>query len=214
MERSRILRAGCGMILIAFSSSARLQQQERGGDQNLRGKPLESCSTDSDTQKTGIDGSGSCKWDESDAGFHQVCVTMSDEFLNNSKNEDNNDLRPAVSAGGHWCICAWAFASAVQRGGNTIEGLKLDCDRTNLKLVDVYEHAMSSGGFLQSPSEKNYAVEDALKYVRETCGVATKPDGAGDGESQVPKGQPEPQASGEGEPPADGTAEQDESKEE
>jgi uncharacterized protein (DUF2237 family) len=54
--------------------------------------------------------SGSCNWDPSDAGYHEVCVTMSSRFLDNSAKHDANDLTSVVSEGGHWCICAWAFA--------------------------------------------------------------------------------------------------------
>jgi uncharacterized protein (DUF2237 family) len=59
---------------------------------------------------TGWTRSGSCNWDPSDSGYHEVCVTMSSRFLDNSARHDANDLTSVVSEGGHWCICAWAFA--------------------------------------------------------------------------------------------------------
>jgi uncharacterized protein (DUF2237 family) len=59
---------------------------------------------------TGWTRSGSCEWDTSDSGYHEVCVTMSAQFLANSATHDDNDLSSVVGAGGHWCICAWAFA--------------------------------------------------------------------------------------------------------
>ena len=99
--------------------------------------------------------SGSCNWDPNDGGYHEVCVEMSREFLDDSVTYDHNDLSSVVSVGGHWCICAWAFASAVSRAGtadDTPEGITLDCEATNGQLRDVYTHFAT----LRSPSGATY----------------------------------------------------------
>ena len=76
----------------------------------------------------------------------QVCVTMSDQFLQASATHDANDLSSVVSAGGHWCICAWAWASAVSRDPTSLtpEGITLDCGRTNLKASAQIQTACAS----------------------------------------------------------------------
>merc|ERR1719161_904081 len=57
---------------------------QREGDLNLLGGPLESCTQMNDGTTTGWTRSGSCVWDPSDSGYHQVCVTVTDEFLASS----------------------------------------------------------------------------------------------------------------------------------
>ena len=119
---------------------------------------------------------GSCNWDPSDSGYHEVCVTMSDEFLTASATHDANDLRSVVKAGGHWCICAWAWAAAVQRDPANYEGITLDCERTNAKLREVYESFISAGADLTSPSGAAYKAKTALDAVNKVCpATAAKP---------------------------------------
>ena len=108
---------------------------QRKGDEGLYGAPLKSCTQSTDGSTTGWTRSGSCNWSPDDSGYHEVCVTMSDEFLQKSAQHDANDLSSVVQAGGHWCICAWAWASAVQRDPSNYEGITLDCERTNAKLA-------------------------------------------------------------------------------
>ena len=138
----------------AFSSmlgraQARLTCQ-RKGDENLAGRPLQPCTQSNDGSTTGWTRTGSRNWDPSDSGYHEVCVTMGEQFLRASAQHDANDLSSVVSAGGHWCICAWAWASAVSRDPSRHEGITLDCDRTNLKLREVYESHIASGSDLHS----------------------------------------------------------------
>lgn len=90
---------------------------------------------------------------------------MSDEFLKNSADKDGNDLSSVVSAGGHWCICAWAWASAVERDPASHEGLNLVCDSTNGHLRQVYKTFST----LESPSGMQYESSNALKAVNELC---------------------------------------------
>jgi hypothetical protein len=94
---------------------------------------------------------------------------MSQEFLEASARHDANDLSSVVQAGGHWCICAWAFASAVQRDPSKYEGITLDCDRTNAKLREVYEMHIASNTDLTSPSGASYKAKAALDAVNQLC---------------------------------------------
>lgn len=161
-----------------------------GGDdiekQGLGGKPLQPCSTDGDKQKTGTSRDGSCAWDPSDTAYHAVCVKMSDTFLKQSAEKDKNDLSSVVQNGGHWCICAWAFASAVSRDPENLEGLELVCDATNGKLRHVYKTKEK----LQGPGENSYLTQNALKKVDELCGSAStdasKPEAAEKSSSFAP----------------------------
>jgi len=135
------------------------------GQKSLSGGPLQPCSNPEDRVQTGYTRRGTCEWQRDDAGFHQVCVTMSQQFLSNSAEKDGNDLSSVVHAGGHWCICAWAFASAVHRDNKTLEGLELDCDKTNIKLVNIYEEFET----LTGPTSRSYQLGPALQKVFELC---------------------------------------------
>merc|ERR1719424_1767020 len=139
------------------AASARLTCQ-REGDRNLQGRALQPCTQSNDGSTTGWTRTGSCNWDPSDSGHHEVCVTMSDQFLQASARHDANDLSSVVNAGGHWCICAWAWAPAVTRDprADHPEGITLECDRTNEKLREVYESHISAGADLHSPSGAAY----------------------------------------------------------
>jgi uncharacterized protein (DUF2237 family) len=147
----------------------------KSGDKNLGGGAISSCTQSDDGTTTGYTRSGSCSWDPTDGGYHEVCVTMSDEFLTNSAEKDGNDLSSVVAGGGHWCICAWAFASAVQRDPENLEGIHLECGRTNDKLREVYQHYIDEGKQLESPSGISYEASTALEYVDKLCGEGGTP---------------------------------------
>ena len=92
---------------------------------------------------------------------------MDERFLANSASVDGNDLSSVVGHGEHWCVCAWAWASAVQRDPRRYEGITLECERTNQKLRDVYQSFIASGADLHSPSGAAYKAREALDAVRE-----------------------------------------------
>jgi hypothetical protein len=110
---------------------------------------------------------------------------MSQQFLDNSAQQDANDLSSVVQPGGHWCICAWAFAAAVQRDPQTLEGIELDCDRTNNKLRAVYEHYVEQGEPLQSPSGRAYEAQTALQAVERLCGSTAAAEGGAEAVMRV-----------------------------
>jgi uncharacterized protein (DUF2237 family) len=145
----------------------------KSGDSNLDGSAISSCTQSDDGTTTGWSRSGSCNWDPTDGGYHEVCVTMSDEFLKSSAEKDGNDLSSVVGGGGHWCICAWAFASAVERDPVNLEGITLECDKTNDKLREVYQHYIDTGTDLESPSGVSYEAATALEAVNKICGGST-----------------------------------------
>jgi len=157
----------------AVAASGASLQCQREGDKNLVRRPLQSCTQSNDGSTTGWTRTGSCNWDPSDSGYHEVCVTMSDKFLRESAEHDANDLTSVVRAGGHWCICAWAFAAAVQRDPAAHEGITLDCDRTNLKLREVYDMHIDAGTDLTSPSGASYKAKAALDAVNRLCPETT-----------------------------------------
>jgi len=142
---------------------------QREGDKSLVGGPLQSCTQSSDGTTTGWTRSGSCVWDPMDSGFHQVCVTISNDFLQSSATHDGNDLSSVVSSGGHWCICAWAWASAVQRDSKTFQGISLECNRTNAQLRQVYQMHIDQGKDLRSPSGVYYKAQAALDALNKVC---------------------------------------------
>mmetsp|Transcript_101504 Transcript_101504/g.186123 ORF Transcript_101504/g.186123 Transcript_101504/m.186123 type:complete len:767 (-) Transcript_101504:20-2320(-) len=139
------------------------------GDLNLLREPLQSCTQEGDGTTTGWTRTGSCVWDPMDSGYHQVCVSMSQKFLEASRDHDGNDLSSVVSEGGHWCICAWAWASAVSRDPENMEGITIDCQRTNGKLRQVYELHIQEGTSLRSPSGAYYKARDALEALNKKC---------------------------------------------
>ena len=94
---------------------------------------------------------------------------MSNTFLQQSAKIDGNDLSSVVHEEGHWCICAWAWAGAVQRDPTGFEGIKLDCERTNSVLRRVYQHFIDEGRDLQAPSGVFYKAQAALDAVNQLC---------------------------------------------
>lgn len=87
---------------------------------NVFGGPLETCCTN---PMTGWFRDGCCNTDERDRGLHVVCVEVSDEFLQFSR-ERGNDLItprpefdfPGLKAGDKWCLCAARWQEAFEGG--------------------------------------------------------------------------------------------------
>ena len=87
---------------------------------NIKGKPLEKCSTD---PVTGFFRDGYCNTDDFDQGSHTICSEMTEEFLKLMV-EKGNDLStpvpeygfPGLKAGDKWCVCADRWEQARELG--------------------------------------------------------------------------------------------------
>ena len=87
---------------------------------NVYGEPLKPCSTD---PMTGFFRDGCCNTSPEDMGIHTVCVQLTDEFLQFSK-QQGNDLStpnpqfdfPGLQAGDRWCLCATRWLQAYKAG--------------------------------------------------------------------------------------------------
>jgi len=87
---------------------------------NVLGTELKSCSS---KPVTGFFRDGCCNTSSDDLGAHTVCVVMTEEFLEFSK-EAGNDLStphpelafPGLKPGNRWCLCAARWVEAVEEG--------------------------------------------------------------------------------------------------
>ena len=83
---------------------------------NVLGMELETCSDD---PKTGYLRDGCCHEVPSDAGRHELCAVMTDEFLRFTRRH-GNDLTtprpefnfPGLEAGDRWCLCLGRWLEA------------------------------------------------------------------------------------------------------
>jgi|TARA_B110000977_G_scaffold197318_3_gene279543 hypothetical protein len=94
---------------------------------------------------------------------------MADEFLESSAENDGNDLSSVAGHGERWCVCAWAWASAVERDPDGLEGLQLQCEESNAKLREVYQAFIDKGESMSGPTGRTYGVEQALEAVDRLC---------------------------------------------
>uniref|UniRef100_A0A7S0SZT9 Uncharacterized protein n=1 Tax=Mantoniella antarctica TaxID=81844 RepID=A0A7S0SZT9_9CHLO len=158
----------------AATSTGAVGASERvsDGTQSLIGGPLKSCSTPAQSTQTGWTRDGSCAWDPSDSGYHEVCVKMDEKFLASSAEKDGNDLSSVVGHGEHWCICAWAWAGAVQRDPEGYEGLTLQCDESNEMLREVYQSYITRAESMSGPTGASYGPLKALEAVDKLCPAA------------------------------------------
>ena len=87
---------------------------------NIYGEPLIPCST---SPLTGYYRNGCCDTDKDDVGVHSVCVIVTKEFLEYSR-EIGNDLItpmpewrfPGLVPGDRWCLCASRWIEAWRAG--------------------------------------------------------------------------------------------------
>lgn len=86
---------------------------------NVFGLELESCSM---SPLTGFFRDGCCNTDFEDVGIHTICVIVTNEFLEFSK-QVGNDLStpipqhnfPGLKEGDKWCLCASRWKEAFQQ---------------------------------------------------------------------------------------------------
>lgn len=115
---------------------------------NVLGEPLEECSA---SPRTGFTRSGSCESGPQDLGSHTVCVLMTREFLEFSR-ERGNDLStpvpeyefPGLKPGDRWCLCAARWGEALQAGRAPRVALRATHERALeiLALADLKVHAI------------------------------------------------------------------------
>ncbi len=87
---------------------------------NVLGEPLMVCS---ENPLTGFFRNGKCDTRADDHGMHTVCVLMTDEFLEFSR-EHGNDLStpipefgfPGLKGGDYWCLCLSRWIQAYEAG--------------------------------------------------------------------------------------------------
>ena len=87
---------------------------------NVFGEPLQKCSTN---PLTGFYRNGYCSTGPSDHGTHVVCASVTNDFLEHSK-QVGNDLStpnekysfPGLKPGDGWCLCALRWRAAVEAG--------------------------------------------------------------------------------------------------
>lgn len=87
---------------------------------NVLGEPLQACSY---APLTGYTRSGCCETEPGDMGLHIICVKVTAEFLQFSK-QCGNDLstpRPdyrfaGLKPGDRWCLCAMRWREAWEAG--------------------------------------------------------------------------------------------------
>ena len=92
----------------------------RGSQLNVLGGPLLTCSDD---PVTGFFRDGCCNTSEDDFGSHTICIVLTADFLQFSK-ERGNDLStprpeynfPGLHPGQRWCLCAARWLEAHQAG--------------------------------------------------------------------------------------------------
>lgn len=107
---------------------------------NVLGSDLITCSND---PKTGFFRNGKCDTCGDDKGMHTVCVEMTAEFLEFSR-EQGNDLStpipeygfPGLNPGDYWCLCLGRWVEAYQAG--MAPRLKLEATHISaLEFIDL-----------------------------------------------------------------------------
>ncbi len=89
-------------------------------ERNVLGTELAPCSED---PMTGYLRDGCCHHLEEDAGRHELCAVMTDEFLQYSKAQGNDLITPrpglefpGLEAGDRWCLCVGRWREAQEAG--------------------------------------------------------------------------------------------------
>lgn len=113
---------------------------------NVYGRPLTLCSKKNQAT-TGYNRTGICSSLDSDAGKHHVCIKMDMQPNFCEVTGQNNWCdKPGPCMGdpsdlckrGGWCVCQWAFSSAVKQAG--CGALEVDCDATSALALRAYEN--------------------------------------------------------------------------
>lgn len=102
----------------ADSSANASADPDTDGARNVLGLPLEPCGRD---PVTGALRDGNCRALVRDPGRHEVCVVMTEEFLQYSKLQGNDLLTPrpelnfpGLEPGDRWCVCLPRWVEALE----------------------------------------------------------------------------------------------------
>ena len=106
---------------------------------NVLGEPLEVCG---ENPVTGYFRDGCCNTDASDLGSHTVCIKVTNDFLEFSKNQGNDLSTPrpehgfdGLKDGDTWCLCAERWLEAYQNG----VAPKIKLKSTNVKALEIID---------------------------------------------------------------------------
>lgn len=114
---------------------------------NVLGTELEVCGTD---PMTGYFRDGCCNTDQHDRGSHTVCVRVTQDFLEYSRNKGNDLMTPVpefdfpgLRAGDRWCLCASRWNEAFEAGVAPRVMLRSthEASLRIVKLEDLKKHA-------------------------------------------------------------------------
>ena len=114
---------------------------------NVLGTELEVCGTD---PMTGYFRDGCCNTDQHDRGSHTVCVRVTQDFLEYSRNKGNDLMTPVpefdfpgLKAGDRWCLCASRWNEAFEAGVAPRVMLRSthEASLRIVKLEDLKKHA-------------------------------------------------------------------------
>ena len=106
---------------------------------NVLGEPLEVCG---ENPITGYFRDGCCNTDTLDVGSHTVCIKVTNDFLEFSKNQGNDLSTPrpeygfdGLKDGDTWCLCADRWLEAYQNG----VAPKIKLKSTNIKALEIID---------------------------------------------------------------------------
>lgn len=118
---------------------------------NVLGTPLEVCSLN---PMTGFTREGSCKVTNEDYGVHGVCVQVTEEFLEFSKEKGNDLSTPmplagfeGLKPGDRWCLCASRWKEALEHDAAPMVNLMATHEVALLfvSLEDLLTHSLDNG---------------------------------------------------------------------
>lgn len=142
-------------IILQFLLSAIVVSLGLTADENVFGNPLEECCRD---PLTGFYRNGYCSTGPSDHGMHVVCASVTEQFLQHSR-DVGNDLStakpeynfPGLKPGDCWCLCAIRWKYAMQQGLAPPVNLRAThrhvLDFVPLQTLQHYDNSTASSGY-------------------------------------------------------------------
>lgn len=142
-------------------------------NKNLYDAPLKPCPIHK-MAITGYERTGKCNAHHNDKGSHHICVDVHpmQAQLNfchltgqpdwcSKKGPCYNDKHEQCPRRG-WCVCQWAFADAVQNGGDAFcDNVKIDCEASNLHALNAYRD--------KATGTNGDKYEKALRCLKKRC---------------------------------------------